>query len=401
MPNFRYQALTEKGDLVSGVIEAPTAADVAHRIGNLRLVPIEESIEEARERFNFRRVQRIRPEAITIFTLDLALLLKAGSRLDDALELLSTDHDLGNLQRVVAAVRSSILAGESLADALTHHPSLFPPVYIALIRVGETSGMLDHMLQVLAGERGRAEALRRKLSDSLRYPTVVFFGAISVLIFFLLVVLPRFSAVLHDFGAQIDPVAGFFFDLSDFMVAHQPSIGLLVAIALIGCLLVFRKPQLRTQTFLTFMRLPLVRVVFAFHRTALLCRNLQVLLTAAVPLTTALRILVGMMETMSVSGIWVRVVERVRHGGKLSEALGETGVLPAMALRMIRLGEESGQLPVLIGRVAEFYEIKLQRSLDRLVEFIGPAAIVVISIVVGGLIISVMTSLLSVNQLVG
>jgi len=98
---------------------------------------------------------------------------------------------------------------------------------------------------------------------------------------------------------------------------------------------------------------------------------------------------------------WATTAERVRHGGKLSDGLAETAVLPAMAVRMIKLGEETGQLPMLAGRVADFYEAKLQRSLDRVVGIVGPLAIITISIVVGGLIVSVMTALLSVTQIVG
>jgi general secretion pathway protein F len=148
-------------------------------------------------------------------------------------------------------------------------------------------------------------------------------------------------------------------------------------------------------------RLPLLRSVFEFHRTALFCRNLGVLLAAAVPLTTALRILVDMMASMGDEPIWTQAVEQVRQGRKLSEAMGESAMLPAMAVRMLRLGEETGQLPTLAGRVAELYETKLQRSLDRVVGVVGPLAIITISIVVGGLIVSVMTSLLSVSQMVG
>ena len=105
------------------------------------------------------------------------------------------------------------------------------------------------------------------------------------------------------------------------------------------------------------------------------------------PLTTTLRILVDMMATTSDPAIWIKAVERVRHGGKLSDALAESAALPPMAVRMLRLGEETGQLPMLAGRVAEFYEAKLQRSLDRVVGIVGPVAIISISIVVGGLIV--------------
>jgi len=404
MPSFRYRALTPSGEVVSGLISAPTAAEVARRIDYLRLVPIDAIVEESAariSRYDFKLGRQARSEDVTIFTLDLALLLKAGSRLDDALELLATDIDISRLHSTVGAIRASVLSGESFADSLAHHSALFPPLYLALVRVGEASGTLEHMLQVLARQRTHAEVLRRKLANALRYPAFVLFAAVGVLVFFLMFVLPQFSAVLRDFGAEIDPIAGIFIRLSEFMIAHKDLIAVTLVIALAGSFWAAHQPKLRVAAISRLARLPLVRIVFEFHRTALFCRNLDVLLAAAVPLTSTLRILADIMATMGDAAIWTRVVERVRHGGKLSDALVETATLPAMAVRMLRLGEETGQLPVLAARVAEFYETKLQRSLDRIVGLVGPLAIVAISIIVGGLIISVMTSLLSVSQLVG
>ena len=213
MPNFRYRALTATGEVVSGSIAAPTSAEVARRIDYLRLVPIDLIVEEGAaraSRLNFSFERRVRAEDVTIFTLDLALLLKAGARLDRALELLAADSDIGRLRSTAGAIRSSILAGESFADALAHHPALFPPIYVALVRVGEISGTLEKILQVLANDRSRAEALRRKVVEALRYPAFLLFAAICVLVFFLMFVLPQFGSVLHDFGAKIDPVAGAF-----------------------------------------------------------------------------------------------------------------------------------------------------------------------------------------------
>ena len=135
------------------------------------------------------------------------------------------------------------------------------------------------------------------------------------------------------------------------------------------------------------------------YRVTLFCRNLSLLLSSGVTLSAALRILADMMGTAGVETIWTRLVEKVRHGGKLSDALTATQALPPMAVRTLRLGEDSGQLPMLAGRIADFYDAKLQRSLDRLVGFVGPASIIVISLIVGGLIVSVMTALLSVNQM--
>ena len=150
-----------------------------------------------------------------------------------------------------------------------------------------------------------------------------------------------------------------------------------------------------------FARLPFVGRVLEFHRTTVFCRNLGVLLASGVPLATTLRILADLMATTGRSAAWSGTVDLVRHGGKLSDALAKTQALPPMAVRTLRLGEESGQLPMLAQRIAEFYEAKLQRSLDKLVGIAGPAAIIGISIIVGGLIVSVMTALMSVSQVVG
>jgi len=403
VPSFRYRALTQSGDLVSGSISAANAAEVASRIEYLGLVPVE-AISEARESYRQWSVLSLfsRPTAedVTVFTRDLALLLKAGARIHDALELLASDIDIGRLRPVVAQIRSRIIAGESLSEALRHHPTLFPPMYVALVRVGETSGALDRVLDVLGNERNRGEAMRRKLADALRYPAFVLVAATGVLGFFLLFVLPQFASVLADFHAKLDPVVAALFGFSKFVRAHLETIEIAAILIILAAWLLLRRAAVRARIMATLARLPLLKSVLRLHRTALFCRNLGVLLGSGVPLPMTLRILVDMLGAADNPAVWDKLVDRVRHGGKLSDALADSALMPATAVRMLRIGEETGQLPVLAGNVAEFYEAKLQRSLDRVVGITGPLAIILISTVVGGLIVSVMTALLSVTQII-
>ena len=403
MPSFRYRALTQAGELVSGSITAPDASEVANRIEYLGLVPVE-TIKETRDadraRFSLSLLSRPTAEDVTVFTRDLALLLKAGARIDDALDLLAVDIDVGRLRPVVAQIRGSVLAGESLSEALMHHPTLFPPMYVALVRVGEASGALDHVLDVLGGERSRSEAMRRKVMDALRYPAFVLFAACCVLSFFLLFVLPQFAAVLRDFHAKLDPVVATLFGLSEFVRTHLQSVEIAIVALIASGWLLLRRANVRAWIAGTIMRLPVLRSVARLNRTALFCRNLGLLLGSGVPLPMTLRILVDMIGSVANVDVWNKTVDRVRHGAKLSDALADTTLLPAMAIRMLRIGEETGQLPVLSGNVAEFYEAKLQRGLDRIVGITGPLAIIIISTIVGGLIVSVMTALLSVTQII-
>ena len=404
MPTFNYRALSQTGEIVTGSISAPTAAEVDRRIEYLGLVPIDAVSKEdsgSASHFSFAFLNRPRAEDITIFTRDFALLLRAGARLDTALELLATDIDIGRLRPIIGKVRASVLGGESFADAMSQHPSVFPSMYIAMVRVGEASGTLDNILEVLANERARAELLRRKLTEALGYPAFVLFAAGCVLTFFLLFVLPQFATVLRDFGAKLDPIVEFFLGLSDLVRSQGDVILALLAIVLALGWLMSRRANVRATVVRNLARLPFVKSIVTFHITAFFCRNLGVLLGSGMTMSAALRILVNMMDRPGQPAVWTQVADRVRHGGKLSDALADTEALPAMAVRMLKLGEETGQLPMLSGRIAEFYQAKLQRSLDRIVGIAGPAAIITISVVVGGLIVSVMTSLLSVNQIVG
>jgi general secretion pathway protein F len=205
---------------------------------------------------------------------------------------------------------------------------------------------------------------------------------------------------LRDFGAKLDPIVSFFLSASSILRENGTLVLTSLLAVLIVLCLVLRRPTTRQSLTDAFAQLPGLRTVMSFHRTALFCRNLSVLTGSGMPISSALRILAEMMARTGHSGAWIHVLEQVRQGGKLSDALSASGALPEMAVRMLRLGEETGRLPTLANRVADFYQSKLQRSLDRVVAIAGPAAIITISIVVGGLIVSVMTSLLSVNQLV-
>ena len=406
MPTFQYRALTQVGEVVAGSLDAPTVGEVHRRIEGLGLIPIEAAAarnEGASSSYglSFKSLSRPRAEEVTVFTADLALLLRTGARINDALELLAADGDIGRMRSTVAKLATSILSGESFGEAISRHPDVFPPIYVALVRAGETSGALATILEALAMERQRAEALSRRLTDTLRYPAFLLVGAGGVLLFFLLVVLPQFAGVFRDFNAKLDPVLVAFLALSDLLRSNGQAIAAAVLVTLLAGWLALRQRKLRARLVGALTRLPVVRPIMDSHRASLFCRNLGLMLSSGVSLTAALRILADAMAATGSVIRWSNVVDKVRQGGKLSEALTTAGALPPMAIRTLRLGEDSGQLPVLAGRIAEFYEAKLRRSLDRAIGIVGPFAIIVISVIVGGLIVSVMTALLSVNQVVG
>ncbi len=402
MPDFEYRALSQTGEIVTGSINAASREELARRIEYLGLIPIEGD-QKARSpgARNLSFGSRPSAEDVTFMTGDLALLLKTGARIHDALELMANDASAGRLRPALTKISAAVASGDSFADALARFPDLYSPMYVALCRAGEASGSLDNVLETLAAERQRAEALRRRLLDALRYPAFILVAAFLVLLFFLVAVLPQFESVLRDFNAKIDPLLGIFLALSGGLRANLNLLAL-CAVALVAFVWwASTRRELRSAFIDALGRIPFLNRVFEYRRAALFCRNLGLLLTSGVGLAPALRIIVDIMASTGKSDAWARTVDFVRHGGKLSDGLTETRALPPMAVRTLRLGEESGRLPMVLTRIADFYETKLQRSLDRIVAFVGPASIIAIALIVGGLIVSVMTALLSVNQLAG
>ena len=401
MPEFQYRAMSQTGEIVTGSISADSREELARRIEYLGLIPIDGERRGPASLGALSFGARASAEDVTIMTADLALLLKTGARIHDALDLMANEASAGRLRPTLAKISAAVASGDSFADALARYPDLFSPMYVALCRAGENSGALETVLETLATERQRAEALRRRIIDALRYPAFIMAAATAVLLFFLIVVLPQFEGVLRDFNAKIDPMLGVFLAVSGGLRAHLNLFALAAAALVAGVWWASTRRELRSAFVDALGRIPFMDRVFEYRRAALFCRNLGLLLTSGVGLAPALRIIVDIMASTGKSDAWARTVDFVRHGGKLSEALTETRALPPMAVRTLRLGEETGRLPMVLGRVADFYESKLQRSLDRIVAVVGPAAIIAIALVVGGLIVSVMTALLSVNQLAG
>ena len=399
MTSFSYRALTAKGEMVAGTLDAPSAERVVERVLELGLIPIEKGAAAAAPQA-FARGSRPRSEEIVAFSRDLALLLRSGTRINDALELMAGERELGRMRPVAAEMHEAVMGGQSFAEALRGRPDVFPPLYIALTGVGEQTATLPAILEAIAAEGARSEALRRKIVDALRYPAFLFVSACGVLVFFLTFVLPQFSSVFSDLNAKPDPVLATFLQVSA-SLRENGSLYAGGAITFVLALtLTWRNVRSRAYLIAQFGRLPGVGAALEYHRTILFCRNLALLLSGGVTLSAALRVLVDVMAASGARGGWSRLVDKVRRGGKLSEALAQEQLLPAMAVRTLRLAEETNQLPMLAARIADYFEARLDRRIERIVGVAGPAAIVVISLVVGGLIVSVMTALLSVNQMV-
>jgi general secretion pathway protein F len=401
MPTFTYKAMDPQYRFITGEIEAADLREVGRELHKLGYTVLDTTAGKNRAKagnsfFSFHRP--VGRKEITVFLRELSLVLRAGLTLDDALLLLAGEEAPG-LASILRDLRAAITAGASLGDALQRYPRLFGPDLVAMVRVAEATGNLDGVLEAVGEERARNERLLDKVSSALRYPAVLLVVAMGVLTFFLIYVVPQFAVVLRDFGQAPTGLVGAVLATSDFFVAHGSTMAIVLALAAAIVIFALRFPKVRLGAQRRINRAPGLRGILELRRTVMFCSSLSTLLANGVTLTAALRVLVDLPGALA-AGL-DNVVENVRRGGRLVDALARINYVPPLAIKMLRVGEESGELSIVARRTAEFYEAKLSDRLDRLAGVVGPAAIVAIAGIVGTLIVSILSALLSVNQLVG
>lgn len=399
MPKFRYRALDASGQMVVGVIEAPSSAAVVPELEKISFLPIEVG-DESEGASSSRRLFARGPtsEEISGFSEDLATLIHGGVALDRALIILSEAGARPALARLMHDLHREISAGHSLAEAVSNHPALFPKTYVKMVEVAELAGTLDETLRVIAHERRRGENLRRRITSALTYPAFLTVAAIGVLIFVLLYIIPEFERALVGYQQEgkPEPVV---FALSRWFRANGEIVGG-VAVAALSALLLASRSRAMKGAFLRLLgRIPGIRPIVEHERTVAFCSTLGTLMHSGVDISSALRLIRDLMRDRRSADKIDRVVAAVRQGQRLSEALLEVRLLPVYAVHMLRVGEESGDLGPAAMRIAGFYETRLDRALTRLTSALGPAIIILVSMMIAWLIISVITALLSVNEL--
>lgn len=399
MTAYGYKAFTADGRLELGEIEAAAPDDVARILDRRGLVPV--SVEESRRRSPKARLGglRIPPAQVTQLLADLSIMLNAGIRIDEALSIMEKGFDHGRLNAVVARMRAELGNGRSFSQALEDWPALFPVFQVAMVRVAESSGRLPTLLARIAEERQRFEKLAGNVSSALRYPAVLLLGTIAVLVFFLAGVVPQFAPLLAQ-SSEPDPFLDTMIAVSNFLRSEGTLILAVLAGLLLVGLIAARQERFRDALRNAIIRIPGISDVALSYRTGRFARLLGIMIETGVTAPAAIRMISDTIDHGEKARERAeRASDALRQGQRLSQAL-EMLQLPPLAVRMLRIGEQSGELATLSYRVADFFEARLERSLARVVGFIGPAAVATISILIGGMIVSIMTTLMSLNDLV-
>ncbi len=345
------------------------------------------------------RRKKVRSRDLMIFTRELATLLQAGMPLDRSLQSLSTLTENEALKDIVGNVLTNVQEGKSLSDALALHDTVFPPIYVNMIRAGEAGGVIESVLERLAEYLENSEKVRDELKSAMTYPLILGIvggGSITILLTY---VLPKFTVIFADVGAALPASTQFVMTVSDGLKTYWWIVGLL----LVAARLAFKRYTSNSAGLLNYhraqLKMPLFGDLIRKVEVARFARTLGTMLKSGVPLLQSLDIVRAVLSNTLISTAVSAAQRDVSEGKGLSGPLERTGVFPALSLQMVAVGEDTGRLDDMLLIVAEHYDQDVSNLLRRLMNLLEPAMLLIMGLVAGFIVISMMSAVFSVNEM--
>jgi general secretion pathway protein F len=342
---------------------------------------------------------RVSRRDVAIMTRELATLLEAGLTLDQSLKLLIDLAEGEALGDLLSDLLERIQGGSSLADALAQHEALFPRVYVSMVRAGETGGALREVLGRLARYLDEAEALREQVKSALVYPVILLILAALSIVVLLTIVLPQFTPLFEGAGAELPWLTRAVILTGEGVQRY----GWLLLVAALGATWLVRRqlkrPARRAQIDRWLLRLPLLGELLAKIDTARFARALGTLLANGVPPLTALAIVQDALANATLRRALGDAAAVMKEGGGLAAPLARTGVFPRLAVHLLGVGEESGQLDPMLLKIAEVFDRDVRSTIERLMTLLVPALTIVLGLIIAVIITAVLMAILSAYDL--
>lgn len=396
---FVYEGIDRKGSRIKGEVSGSGPALVR---AELRRQGIQAKKVVKKREINIGGKKKIKPGDIALFTRQMATMMKAGVPLVQSFDIVADGLDNPSMKEVVFKLKSDVEGGNNFGGALRQHPRLFDDLFCSLVESGEASGSLETMLDRVALYKEKSEALKQKVKKAVKYPIAVIIVAVIVTAILLLKVVPVFQNLFQGFGAQLPAFTRFVIGISEGL-QHNFLIILFSAAAIgIG----FGEGRKRSQGFRNgldrvMLRLPIIGVITNKATVARFARTLSTTFAAGVPLIEALDACAGATGNVVYRNAVLKVKEDVSTGQQLQFAMRSTGVFPPMALQMTAIGEESGALDAMLGKVATYYEDEVDNLVDGLTSMLEPLIMAVLGVLIGGLIIAMYLPIFQLGNVVG
>jgi general secretion pathway protein F len=393
---YKYQAYDASGNIQTGQINADSEREALKILQGKKLIPVQIALAEQEGRRGGGQ-KKIKSNELLDFTTGLCTLVEARVPLDKALRLLEGITASPAMRQLVISMRREIKEGRSLAEAMEARPDVFSKMYINIVRAGEEGGILHQLLPDLADFLETSNKNRQAVVAAMIYPIVLLVTGVISVFLLLTFVVPQFAIMFEDAGTQIPASAAFLLALSHGIQRY----GYLLVLLVLGLVVWWRwldkepSRRLRKETFL--LTLPILGALLLYKDCAVFARTLGALLEAGIPLIRALRVAREVVANTDLSRHLKQVEDDVRGGAGLGISLEKTGRFPTLLHQLVTVGEESGRTGAILLKTAETFDAYVKNQMSSLVAALQPALILFLGIAVGGITITMLSAVFSMN----
>jgi len=403
MGAFEYTALDSAGKERKGVLEGDTPRHIRQLLRERQLLPVvvsEVAQKEASRQRSFGFTRGVSPADLSLFTRQLATLVRAGLPLEESLLAVSQQTEKPRVQSIILGVRAKVMEGHTLADGLAEFPRVFPEIYRATVSAGEQAGHLDNVLERLATYTESREELRQKILAAMLYPivlTVMCFVIVSALLVF---VVPKVVSVFQASKAQLPLITRILIGTSGFLRANGIYLLIAVIIAVVLLQRWLRNPDARRRYHRLQLRLPLAGKLARGFNTARFTRTFSILSASSVPVLEAMRIAGEVVNNLPMRDAVADAAARVREGAPIGRSLATSKLFPPMTVHLISSGESSGELDSMLEQAAVSQERELDGILAAMMGLLGPLLIVIMGLFVMGIVFAMLLPIFKMNDLI-
>ncbi|MGE0114829.1 MAG: type II secretion system F family protein [Steroidobacteraceae bacterium] len=382
---YTYEGTDKKGQKVKGRLMAASEAAVKADLRKQGVV----AKKIRKESQLFKSGKKVATEDIALFARQLATMLQAGIPMVQAFEIVGNGHEKPAMQKLILSIKGDIEAGTTLHEALAKHPLYFDDLFVNLVEAGEHAGALETLLDKIATYKEKTEALKKKIKKAMFYPAAVLVVAVIVTLILLIFVIPQFESIFKDFGADLPAFTMMVIGLSKFV----QETGLYMGMILAGAIYAFiyfkkRSKPMRQGIDRALLKTPVVGPILVKAAIARFARTLSTMFAAGVPLVEALTSVAGATGNIVYEDATLRIRDEVSTGQRLQRCMENTGLFPNMVVQMIAVGEESGSLDAMSGKVADFYEADVDAAVDAMSSLLEPLIMAILGVLVGGMVIA-------------
>ena len=388
MPTFIYDGVDRKGIKIKGELPARNMAlaKVTLRKQGINIKTIREKRKNILEGLTKKRVTTL---DITIFTRQLATMMKAGVPLVQSFEIVAEGLENPAMREVVLGIKGEVEGGNTFAGSLSKYPQYFDKLFCSLVESGEQSGSLETMLDRVAIYKEKSELLKQKIKKAMKYPAAVIIVAVIVTIILMVKVVPVFQDLFSSFGAELPAFTQMVVNMSNWMQSYWFILILAIGV-LIACFLEAKKRSKKFRDTLDklALKMPIFGDLVYKAIIARYARTLSTTFAAGVPLIEALESTAGATNNVVYEEAVMKIRDDVATGQQLQFAMRVTNKFPSMAVQMVAIGEESGALDAMLDKVATYYENEVDNAVDGLTSMMEPLIMAVLGVLVGGLVVA-------------